>query len=370
MDALMTRLGELYEKLDAALPAIEGNPCRGCLGCCSLSHVVMHRISLMELTYMGRKIDSARLEQFKAYILRKKDEKGDPLFTVCPLYDGEKGRCSEYLVRPTSCRLFGHYFLEGTSVPDECIFKDRGTWFRAGRYFTLIPFAKEFRALNRGFRSVMPYTQKTITEQMEYADGFVPESPLTDEEFPDPVDMALHLQLLGRRDEAYRLFADHEGEVAYYYFYYANLCDEMERYEEAVKLFRKAVLIRDDDSLFHFRLALDLVILGKKEEALEEFGKVVTLNGENAMAYGYLGYLHLERHEVKEAVPFLEKALSLDPSQNFFRFRLGLAYLGLGKGREAEEELLKVQHFEPVKDDVKYLLEEIGRIKNESSQES
>jgi tetratricopeptide (TPR) repeat protein len=371
MDELMKRLGELYARLDEALPRTEGNPCKDCLGCCSVVHVIMHRIGMMEMDYLSRHVEKEKVELFKDYIFRKKDETGEVAQILCPLYSKEIGGCSIYHYRPVSCRLFGHYYLTGSSVPDSCVFKERGAWIKAGDYFDVIPFAKEFRSLNRQYLSCRPYTKESMDEQIRFAEGFGTEPIIDDEEYPDAVDRALSLQLREKRDEAYEIFVREEEKNAdspYFYFYFGNLCDEMERYEEAVKCFRKALALKDDDSLFHFRLAMDLVIMGHHEEAMGEFRKVIELNPQNAMAWGYIGYLNFQSNDLKGAVENFGQALALDASQHLFRFRRALALLGLGRGWEAEEELLKVKDIELFSRDVGYLLAEIGRIKEKGDE--
>lgn len=369
MEDSIEKLGQFYEKLDSTFKPVEGNPCGDCLGCCSHQNVVLHRIGLMEMEYLTRHIGREKVEEFKDYIFRKTDDEGKFRYVVCPLYDLESRRCSAYEWRPMSCRLYGRYFLEGGTVPDECTFKDTGIWFKVSDYFNVVPYAEEFRDLSREYLSSRPYTISSMNEERCYAENFAIEPIVAGEDFYDPVDRALNLQLKGELEKAYEIFKEVEKdnhESPYFYYYLGNLCDEMERYREAVGCFRRALSMKDDDSLFHFRVALDLVVLGEHEEAYSTFKRVVELNPRNAMAYGYLGYLNLLAGKPGEAVVELEKALSLDEEQKFFRFRLGLAYLGLGRGSEAEAELLKVKDFEPVAGDVAHLLEEIDKVKAQS----
>jgi|GEM_PF-2003954 len=368
MEEIVTKLSQLYAKIDATFGPVEGNLCSECVGCCSHKHVVLHRIGLMELDYMTRHIGRDRVEEFKDYIFRKTDEDGKFRYTVCPLYSTESGGCSAYQWRPLSCRLYGRYFVEGSSVPDICIFKESGIWFKVSDYFKVVPYAEEFRNLSREYLSSRPYSISSMNEERCFAENFTLEPILAGEDFDDPVDRALNLQLCGELEKAYETFMEAESsnrESPYFYYYLGNLCDEMERYTEAREYFRRAVSMKDDDSLFHFRAALDLVVLGEHQEAYAAFQRVVMLNPRNAMAYGYLGYLDLLGGRLKEAAACLEKALSLDGEQKLFRFRLGLAYLGLGKGREAEEQLLKVKDFEPVAGDVADLLQQIEKVKSQ-----
>jgi tetratricopeptide (TPR) repeat protein len=328
----------------------------------------MHRIGTMEMEHLSRNIGKEKVDLFKEYITRKKNEEGAFIIPVCPLYDKSAGGCGVYPFRPLSCRIFGHFFLEGTVLPEDCVYREKGKWINASRYFEEIPFTKEFRALIREFLSKRPYTTQSMKEEIRFAEGFGLESIVEDIDFVDVIDRALHLELKGEYQKAYELFRAHEEENSdspYYYFYFGNLCDEMEKYAEAIACFRKAISLKNDDSLFHFRLALDLVVSGVHQEAYDEFRKVIELNPENAMAMGYLGYLLLIARKPHEACGYLEKAVAIDPHQQFFTFRLGLAYLGMGKGDEAEALFLKVKDFPPVAQDVSRLLEDIARVKAE-----
>jgi Fe-S-cluster containining protein len=370
MDEIMDRLEKLYHNLDDTFIPVEGNPCAdsSCMACCSLQHIVMHRISLMEMEYLSRHAGREKAEIFKDYIARRKDEAGNPLYLVCPLYCSEKGGCTVYMHRPVSCRIFGRYFLEGGTIPEQCSFKDKGTWFRASEYFKVIPYAEEFRSLHRQYLGKRPYTLRSMSEELKYAEGFGVEPIVDDQDFLDVIDRALHLELKGKLQEAYDLFMASEKEYRqspYFYYYFGNLCDEMERHEEAVGHFKRAMELKDDDSLFHFRYALDMVIGGDQAEARSAFEKVIDMNPQNAMALGYLGYIHLNGGDLKGAAEYFEKALALDPDQQYFRFRLALTYLGLRRGEEAEVLLRQIVDFEPMKNDVAYLLGEIEKIKKE-----
>lgn len=364
----MNKLRDIYGRLDEALPSTAGNPCGGCLGCCSIKNVVMHRIGSMEMEYLSRNVDGERVALFKEYVTQKKDGQGEFMHPICPLYDRDRGGCSAYPYRPMSCRLFGHYFLEGTEAPGECLYRERGKKIKAARYFDEIPCARDLRELNWEYLSRRPYTTHTMKEENKYAERIGMDSLVEDIDLVDVVDKALHLELRGELEQAYRLFREHEQEQSdspYFYFYFGNLCDEMEKYDEAIASFRKAISLREDNSLFFFRLALDLVVRGEREEAMRLFLKVIELNPENAIALGYLGYLHIIESKPREAAGYLEKSLAIDPEQPFFRFRLGLAYLGTGRGDEAELELEKVKDFPPVAKDALHLLSEIARVKSE-----
>jgi tetratricopeptide (TPR) repeat protein len=329
---------------------------------------VMHRIGSMEMEYLTRNVGNDRVSLFKEYVTQKRDGQGEVVHPICPLYDRDRGGCSAYSYRPMSCRLFGHYFLEGTEAPEECLYKERGKKIKAARYFDEIPFARDLRELNWEYLSRRPYTTKTMKEENRYAEKIGLESLVEDIDLVDVVDRALHLELKGELEQAYQLFREHEreqGASPFFYFYFGNLCDEMEKYDEAIECFRHAISLKDDNSLFCFRLALDLVVRGEREEALGWFLKVIELNPENAIALGYLGYLHLIDAKPRDAAGYLEKSLAIDSEQPFFRFRLGLAYLGMGRGDDAEAELEQVKDFPPVAKDALHLLSEIARVKSE-----
>jgi tetratricopeptide (TPR) repeat protein len=75
----------------------------------------------------------------------------------------------------------------------------------------------------------------------------------------------------------------------------------------------------------YLALAKILEKIGRFEEAISNYRRVVNLQSDNATAYGRLGWLLSQKEQWQEAINYLEKAVNLDPAMP-----LGI-YEALGK---------------------------------------
>jgi tetratricopeptide (TPR) repeat protein len=99
------------------------------------------------------------------------------------------------------------------------------------------------------------------------------------------------------------------------------------------------------ESFFHQGSALS--DLGKKQEAIECFDKVISLNPKDADAYLNKGAALYSLGEDKEAIACYDIGISLDPNNASAYLNKGLALYGLGKKREAIECFDKVISLDP-----------------------
>ena len=144
------------------------------------------------------------------------------------------------------------------------------------------------------------------------------------------------------------------------------------RLPEAAAHFRAAIRSEPKDPASHANLGQTLYVLGKLEEAAAAFEQAAALDPRNpdyynalAIAYGQagrtsdaitaieralaikesgiyyynLGNILVQAGEPKRALPFLEKAAKLEPTDSTVRCELGIAYIRLSKDSEAVAEL-------------------------------
>ena len=109
----------------------------------------------------------------------------------------------------------------------------------------------------------------------------------------------------------------------------------MQRHEEALASFRRAIALRPDFAEAHNSLGGALNDLGRHREAIESCEQALALRPHFAEAYGNLGLIltALNRHD--EAIASCRKALSINPDLAEAHCNLGCALNDLGHQKEA-----------------------------------
>jgi len=125
------------------------------------------------------------------------------------------------------------------------------------------------------------------------------------------------------------------------FFEQANELARKDEDQAAADIYQKAISLDPDFADAHLRLAMSYEVLGKKDEAEEEYKKAaeayekfVRHNQKDAKAHFNMGlaYNHLRKPE--EAVKAFRQAVKLDPENSDHQYELGIAY---GKARLYQE---------------------------------
>ena len=110
------------------------------------------------------------------------------------------------------------------------------------------------------------------------------------------------------------------------------------RYADARDEISHAIRVGVKDPDLHYLLAEVMLRLdpGNTENALTELNRAVAMNPRNVQALSLRGKLRLQQHDLKDAVPDLELAHSIDPASASSAYNLARAYFTLGKVKEAD----------------------------------
>ncbi len=119
------------------------------------------------------------------------------------------------------------------------------------------------------------------------------------------------------------------------YHDYANTLARLGRNDEAMVQFRKVLEIRPDFADARHDLAVILLQKGQVDEAIAQFQQIQEQYPDNAMAYFDLGNAYLQKGELDEAVTNYQKALKIKPDDVSTCNNLGMAFLAKGMLDEA-----------------------------------
>lgn len=294
------RIFQQLELLYAALPTSSGiNECGQCRECCTTKGLSIHSITALELEYIGHRIGTDRLEDFRLFATRSSH------IDVCPYFDEERWGCGIYEARPFSCRVFGHYRSESTALPDVCVYRGQEQIFSNHSYYQSVPKAQELRNLVRMF-----WPHQTLSWEGQLADFQTVDSL----ESGDALDQALMLQSQGRSEEALTLLINSEIEDSPFSLYCVGLMlESQERFQEASLAFKEGLKEAPGCVSLQFRLGCALLSGGEDEVADLAFQSTLDLAPDHVPCLALLGGLRYTQGRMRQARELLEKASVLEP---------------------------------------------------------
>jgi len=340
-ESFSASLRAIYEGLAprlTPLPATVPNPCGSCRSCCTASGISTQTVPEVEFQMLRERQGEARTEAFRVFSERRKDESGKFLYEVCPFYDVEASRCGIYEDRPFSCRVFGHYLMTGTRLPDPCVYEGHVQAVEKGAYFRTVPMARELRDLQRRFDTLRPQPRGEIAEVTEdvlrrLRDSLDPN---------DPTDMAVLAQAEGRNEDALALLdqaVQAHPDDPHIRLSRGNILDALGRGAEAEADYERSLSLDAANPRAWMHLGFCRVERGDSSGARDAFGSAVGLQPEDPTSRGFLGYLTLlaarTMDEVREASDHLQVAVRLDPHNAVFQVRLAESLLLQGRAAEA-----------------------------------
>jgi tetratricopeptide (TPR) repeat protein len=327
-ERLFGLLEDLYRRLENSLktdsiPSVgeQGNPCGRCRECCTSDGLTFQNVTELEFEYIEDRVGPHRAQAFREFVKR------DGGREVCPHFDEEIWGCGIYSHRPYSCRVFGHYRIRETELPNVCVFRGQEHLFEARSFYQEVPEADRLRELSRLF---WPFWADEYGSKNQTAVGGPESGPLlrsgTSLHLGDPLDQALALQAQGDLQGALELLAQSDIEETPYALYCLSLILEgLGHYEDAARALEQALQDAPECGPIHFRRACNLLAVGRTEAATVALRQTVELTPDHVQALGLLGGQLLRDGLFKEAAEHLLEAVRLDPQNASLRRLLDLA---------------------------------------------
>ena len=130
---------------------------------------------------------------------------------------------------------------------------------------------------------------------------------------------------------------------------------ELHRDDAAQKEFQRAMRLNPNDWCAYYQLAQMNYDLGKYQEAVDGFKKVLTMT-QTSVTYVYLGNSYVYAREYEPGVEAYKQALQLDPKNEAAHFQLAVAYDFLQRYEDAAAEYKEVLKLDPKDDWSRYSL--------------
>lgn len=151
---------------------------------------------------------------------------------------------------------------------------------------------------------------------------------------------------------------DEKLEEANHHLVYKN-------YEEACKIYEE--LLKEHSSAeLHNNYGLALFYLDRYEDALREFEKAIEIDREFSLPYINMGLIYLNKGEYEKAIDSLNHALKFDSGNPEAHYNLAVSYYRLEKKKEAlthYEEFIKQggDEYQALKESVSRIIEQIKK---------
>jgi tetratricopeptide (TPR) repeat protein len=113
------------------------------------------------------------------------------------------------------------------------------------------------------------------------------------------------------------------------------LCDHVRDYDGAIREFREAIRLDDENAVFHFNLANALDKKGRFSSALKAYRNAVALDPGHATGWSRLGWLLGRKGDLEGALTACRKAVDLEPNAAEHHWRLGVVLRDQGHDYEA-----------------------------------
>ena len=130
-----------------------------------------------------------------------------------------------------------------------------------------------------------------------------------------------------------------------------NNLGRLDRVEEAVGHYTKAIALNPFFAEAHNNLATAFMKTGRIDEALAEFQRALELDPLYADAYHNLGNALLLLDRPREAIPHYQRSLRLEPGDADAAYNLGVALLATGRGAQAATQFHRALEIDPANSD-------------------
>ena len=125
---------------------------------------------------------------------------------------------------------------------------------------------------------------------------------------------------------------------------------------ESNKYIMQCLSINPELIVARWSLAYSLAILGKKDEALTEYEKIVKINERHAPSLHNIALIYYDKKDYRSTIQYALKAVASDPDTPQHYYTLGLAYYGNKSWADAEKALHEAIKRKPDYPDAIYTL--------------
>jgi tetratricopeptide (TPR) repeat protein len=293
------------------------------------------RSSLAEI--QERQGDFSAAEESYKKIIQSDPSNGEARLGLAALYDAR----GEY---PSAIRAYEDYLERHPDNVDVLtrlgqLYYSSGQWGQAGELFDR---SLELAPDNNGIH----FWRALVAQEEKQWELAVDHMARVAKDNPEPgvlLRLASYYDHLGQKKESLRVLRQlqrkHPKNPDFMY-YLALAYEDRGKTRTAIRWLNRAVAQNPNQPQFPFHLALNWDKRNRFDKAEEYLLRTIDLDPTHALALNYLGYSWVEKNQrLEEALPLIQRAVSLDPENPAYRDSLGWAFFRLKRYEEAEEVL-------------------------------
>lgn len=135
------------------------------------------------------------------------------------------------------------------------------------------------------------------------------------------------LELYEKAIEAYEFTLAIDEEFSSAYFNIANSYSGLQHYKKAIKYYQKTFEFETPEPITYFYIGESYENMDDLENALKNYNKAIEMDEKLGEPWAGLGRIAVKQEHDKKAINFYEKAISLMPLNDDFKYELAIIYL-------------------------------------------
>lgn len=162
--------------------------------------------------------------------------------------------------------------------------------------------------------------------------------PESQEDVDFLIDFGLVYEEMNEYDEALALFKKAialDDEEARGYYCLGMVYDNKKEYHKAIDYYKRAIELDPYYEAAYFFLASCCDIVGDHEGAIHYYEKSISIDETDFWSWVNLGSIYEEEDENEKALEYFKEAVNLDPTHYMVLFNLGVVYNKMKKNEEA-----------------------------------
>ena len=115
--------------------------------------------------------------------------------------------------------------------------------------------------------------------------------------------------------------------------------DNHKQWDKAIEAYQKALELKPDWALAHYRMAADYKLIGRTNDAVAHWEQATRYDPQFYLAYNRLASVYRSQGNLKKAIEAYTALLGYPPAKLGAHYQLGFAYAELGNRQQAREHL-------------------------------